>query len=916
MPSIFYKKNWEVVGPHVVKEVMGVLNGGPIPDDWNDTWVTLIPKVKNPEAMKDLRPISLCNVVYKLISKVLALRLKGILNEIIAPNQSAFVPGRLITDNILLAYEVTHHMKNKRSGAVGLAALKLDMSKAYDRVEWDFLEQMMRRLGFDEKWIALIMKCCNSVKYRFKLNGSLTEEVVPSRGLRQGDPISPYLFLICSEAFSCLLNSAEEDGRLEGVRVAPNAPSFNHLLFADDSLILMTVTEGSAYQLQYILSLYEECSGQTVNIDKSAIVFSKNTKERDKRKMMDMLGIRGEAQNEKYLGLPVYVGKSKTKLFAYLKDRLWSKITGWMEKWLSKMGKEVLIKACAQAIPLFAMSCFDITKELCDQMSTMVCRFWWAQQDNENKVHWMSWDKLSLPKNWGGLGYKDLHSFNLAMLAKQAWRLLTDPSSLCARVLKAKYFPDTGVLQAEPKEGMSYTWRSILKGIQLLKEGVIKRVGDGTSINVWQDPWVPREGCPFLITRRGNTMIDHVSELLDPISGSWDHELVDDCLWPADAIHVKKIPVCMEMEDFWAWRLEPKGNFSVKSAYKLHRTLVEPGGSSSGLLPLANEKLFSWNNIWSCPCPPNVKQFLWRLAHDSLPHRCNIARRGIEIDTLCRVCNRLNEDGAHVFLRCKGVKQVWAGMDLDEVRNELLVCDGPKEMLGHILHLNQKKLIRSVALLWTWWKHRNKINAGEGKLEPDEVIIQAFRCAADYDQFCVSAPKAQKTATASWCQPEIDCLKINTDGSFFASSQTGGWGFVMRDCNGGTVYSAAGRVDHASNALQTEALACLKALHTASDLGVHHVVLESDASVLIQAVSGDDFDRAANGVLFREIKSFSVAHFNSCIFKYCPRACNSVANALASYGSKLVHLPQAVWPGDAPDFVRSFVASDLAVLPG
>jgi hypothetical protein len=223
-------------------------------------------------------------------------------------------------------------MQNKHSGAVGVAALKLDMSKAYDRAEWCFLEQIMRRLGFHERWIALIMKCCCTVKYRFKLNGSLTDEVIPSRGLRQGDPISPYLFLICGQAFSSLLNSAEEDGRLEGVRVSQNAPRFNHLLFADDSLILLKVNDESAQHLLQIMSLYEECSGQTVNIDKSSIVFSKNTKERDKRRMMDSLGIAREAQNERYLGLPVYVGKSKTKIFGYLKDRIWNLITGWMEK--------------------------------------------------------------------------------------------------------------------------------------------------------------------------------------------------------------------------------------------------------------------------------------------------------------------------------------------------------------------------------------------------------------------------------------------------------------------------------------------------------------------------------------------------------------------------------------------------------
>jgi hypothetical protein len=135
MPSLFYKKYWGVVGEKVTEEVLNVLNGGPMPETWNDTCVVLIPKIKDPESMKDLRPISLCNVVYKLVSKVLANRLKQILPEIISPNQSAFVPGRLITDNILLAYECTHLMKNKRTGREGYAAIKLDMSKAYDRVE-------------------------------------------------------------------------------------------------------------------------------------------------------------------------------------------------------------------------------------------------------------------------------------------------------------------------------------------------------------------------------------------------------------------------------------------------------------------------------------------------------------------------------------------------------------------------------------------------------------------------------------------------------------------------------------------------------------------------------------------------------------------------------------------------------------
>lgn len=523
---------------------------------------------------------------------------------------------------------------------------------------------------------------------------------------------------------------------------------------------------------------------------------------------------------------------------------------------------------------------------------------------------------MSLSKKVGGLGYKDLHSFNMAMLAKQGWRLLTDPTSLCARVLKAKYFPNSDVLHAEPVEGMSYTWRSILRGIQLLKEGVIKRVGDGRSINIWQDPWVPRNGSPFLITRKGNVVIDCVADLLDPVSGKWDVDLVDDCLWPADAIHVSKILVCLNLEDSWAWRLEPKGQFSVKSAYKLHRLLLESNGSASGDDSRDHESDFAWKDIWACPCPPNVRQFLWRVAHDSLPHRCNIARRGIKIDPLCQVCHRLNEDGAHIFLRCKGIRQAWAGMGMEDVRASLLLCNGPKEMLYKMLQLELPRKLKGVALLWTWWKHRNKINAGEGKLDVDEVIFNTTRCAAEYEQFCVPPPVQKGNIQQSWRPPGDDRLKINMDGSFFQSSLSGGWGFVMRNSTGQVVASAAGRVDHARNAPQTEAMACIHAIQAARDLGISEVELETDALLLIQAVNSDEFDRAENGVLFKEIKRLLPLSFSFALVKFCPRACNMVANALATHGSKLVHLPQVVWPGDAPGFVRSLVASDSAVLAG
>jgi hypothetical protein len=330
---------------------------------------------------------------------------------------------------------MTHFMQNKRSGKEDFAAIKLDMSKAYDRVEWIFMRKMMLKMGFADTWVNTVMRCVTSVSYKVMLNGGLTEEIIPECGLRQGDPISPYLFLICAEGFSSLLNAAERRGDLEGVKICVDAPSVNHLLFADDSLLLLKINERSAYHLQNILDLYENCSGHTINKDKSSVMFSRNTNERHKSEVLSILNITTEARIEKYLGLPIYMGRSKSKTFAYLKDRVWKRIQGWREKLVSKAGKEILIKAVAQAIPSYAMSCFDLTKTLCDEIGAMICRYWWSQQDNENKMHWLSWDTMCQTKDKGGLGFRALHLFNLAMLARQAWRLVVAPESLCAQVL-------------------------------------------------------------------------------------------------------------------------------------------------------------------------------------------------------------------------------------------------------------------------------------------------------------------------------------------------------------------------------------------------------------------------------------------------------------------------------------------------
>lgn len=226
--------------------------------------------------MTQFRPISLCNVLYKICSKVLANRLREVLNDIIFEEQSAFIPGRLITNNVLLAYECIHYLKRKK-GKTGCCAIKLDMAKAYDRVEWAYLRSIMVKLGFAEFWISTIMKCVKTVSFSIRVNGHLSDFFftqiffTPSRGIRQGDHLSPYLFLLCAKGLSCLLKFSGPLFLSKGVRIGIHAPWISHLFFADDCIIFTQASGKGAIRLNNILEAYNKGSGQSVNRLKSAI---------------------------------------------------------------------------------------------------------------------------------------------------------------------------------------------------------------------------------------------------------------------------------------------------------------------------------------------------------------------------------------------------------------------------------------------------------------------------------------------------------------------------------------------------------------------------------------------------------------------------------------------------------------------
>jgi len=375
----------------VKRLVKGILNNQESPEKINKTFIVLIPKGKDPKSPKDYRPISLCNVSMKIVTKVIANRIKSILPDVIDAEQSGFVEGRLITDNGLIAMECFHWLKKKRKGKKGMMAVKLDMSKAYDRIEWPFVQGVLTAMGFPICMVSVIMRCISSVSYQILINGQPSKSFQPERGLRQGDPISPYLFILCANVLSGLIHKEVHNGRIHGLRVARKSPQISHLQFADDSLLFARANQNEANNILKVLDTYQKASGQMVNMEKSEASFSRNVLEADKNTICNMMGAKTVATHNRYLGLPVVFGRSKKVIFSFVKDRVWKKLKGWKERCLSRAGKEVLIKAVAQAIPNYVMTCFKIPDGCCKEIEAMLANFWWGSKEGRQKMHWLSW---------------------------------------------------------------------------------------------------------------------------------------------------------------------------------------------------------------------------------------------------------------------------------------------------------------------------------------------------------------------------------------------------------------------------------------------------------------------------------------------------------------------------------------------
>ncbi|KAG8374776.1 hypothetical protein BUALT_Bualt10G0030900 [Buddleja alternifolia] len=513
---LFFKKYWDIVSFDVMKFVQYFFDHGFMLTALNHTLISLIPKTPHPTKVEGFRPISLCNSTYKVISKILASRFKVLLDKFISPSQSAFVPNRDINDNSILSHKIMNFLNNKRKGKVAYMAIKIDLAKAFDRVEWSTLLLILENLGFDPKFIHFIHQCITTSSLSLLVNSTTFGYFKSSRGICQGDPISPFLVITFAKILSRLLHEQELLNQLQGIKIGRNCPPISHVLFADDITIFCRADLANAKSVLHCLNTFVDWSEQLISSCKSFVYFSKNISLRKKIEILHTLNMPECTHRVKHLGLPFCKPPKKSACFNLIMEKMSHKLAGWKQKNLSFAGRITLLKSVAQALPVYQMSTFLLPKHLCNDLDHLMRTFLWNPSQNNKVLALKSWDTICSPKSRGGLGLHRAFDLNKALVGKLAWTLCTYSSKIWPQLLKLKYLRLNSFLDQDSyPPSSSWVWKDIFTCKKLLLKGACFTVTLDSDLRTWGDPWIPSL---VNFTPQVNSSFPNPSHLILPLS--------------------------------------------------------------------------------------------------------------------------------------------------------------------------------------------------------------------------------------------------------------------------------------------------------------------------------------------------------------------------------------------------------------
>lgn len=480
----FFKECWEIVKADIMRFMEEFHRNGKLVRGLNPSYIVLIPKKEDSRGLNDFRPISLIGSIYKILAKVLAGRLCKVMDSIISENQSAFVGNRMIHDGIVILNEAVEEARRRKIERV---FFKIDFAKAYDTVDWKFLEAMFLQFNFCDKWTRWMIECVSTATANVLVNGSPSGEFKLERGLRQGDPLSPFLFLIVAEGLGLLVNKAIDEGLLEAAVLGREKILVSHLQYADDTIFISSAKQDNAWAMRCLLRNFELISGLKVNYSKSSIM-GINVDRNILESMAGILGCVIGTVPFSYLGIKVGVRYKRELEWSDTIQKVKNRLKGWEHRKLSIGGRVTLLNAVLTTIPIYHLSFSCIPRKSLRALNSVLRNFLWGGGESLNKIAWVKWEYVCFPKEKGGLGVKDIDCFNKALVSKWLWRFLSCRDCLWVKVITSLHgmlsLGEGGFVSEGRESRWSCWWREVVnlgrgESGRWLWENIEKRVGNG-----------------------------------------------------------------------------------------------------------------------------------------------------------------------------------------------------------------------------------------------------------------------------------------------------------------------------------------------------------------------------------------------------------------------------------------------------
>ena len=858
---IFFQKAWEITGDAICQNIQRWFAECNIPEDLCQALICLIPKQTSPETIKQFRPISLCNTMYKLVTKILVNRLKPLIPAWISQNQNSFIKGRGPDINLVVASEVLHSM-NKKRGKWGWFALKIDLEKAYDRIEWAFVKECLEDQNLDTRSVNLIMDCVSKASSSILINGYKTERFLHSRGLRQGDPMSPYLFNICLERLTQMINVACLGKQWTPFWVGRKKVPISHLLFADDLLLFGRVDEATAFTVRQVLEDFCLASGQKINEAKSKLVFSPNTPNECRELFQETLNVKESVDLGTYLGLPISHKRPSRSQVQFVVEKVRTKLAKWQTKYLSKAGRLCLISSTLSAIPAYYMQASCLPTQTLKDLDRVCNNFLWGEEQNQKKIHLVNRQTTFRPKDQGGLGIRNQVLMNKIYMAKLGWKMAQDKPSLAQDCIKSKYIREDHVTAF--KNG-SPIWQNIGKGWDLLRENSTWSLGNGERISFWFDDWLSIG--PIRGWVQGPLSIEEENRKVKSVCTVETWNL--DSISPPIPVHVRHRilslppPLASAREDLLIPTFVNQSKFSLGMAYR------------ACLPPLDSDSDLRW--IWKGQSEPKIKFFIWLVWHDKLPHKKCLHTRRIVQSPSCPRCQGPIEDSHHILRACPRIANIW------------LIPETPPQTALNLpdwLYLNMTSNAVFRGLPWAAvfpyicheiWKDRNQCVFKKTGPSPVQVIsVRATGLARELVLSTQTIPSNVRPSYRFSHPPGFHMIHV--DASFIGLNDVAGLGGIVRD-SGGSWVLGFGKSVYTSDSLTAEILAILEAIYISQTHAFTKVVIYSDCQVAIDIMlQREQDDRFANMVdIFRQW----FRRDPNRKLRYCSREVNKVADALA-----------------------------------